>query len=66
MTRGLKRSQTGISEEMIQTYGEAIFEMSHNYQLRRGDPVRELNWEEIEKQRPGTGMSVLNELYQIR
>ncbi|MEE2721126.1 MAG: class I adenylate-forming enzyme family protein [Pseudomonadota bacterium] len=57
MTRGLKRSQTGISEEMIQTYGEAIFEMSHNYQLRRGDPVRELNWEEIEKQRPGTGMS---------
>jgi len=57
MTRGLKRSQTGISEEMIQTYGDAIFEMSHNYQLRRGDPVRELNWEEIERQRPGTGMS---------
>ena len=57
MTRGLKRSQTGISEEMIQTYGDAIFDMSHNIQVRRGDPVRELNWDEIEKQRPGTGMS---------
>ena len=57
MTRGLKRSQIGISEEMIQTYGDAIFDMSHNIQVRRGDPVRELDWEEIEKQRPGTGMS---------
>ena len=57
MTRGLKRRQIGVSEEMIQTYGEAIFGLSHNYQVRRGDPVRELNWEEIEKQRPGTGMS---------
>ena len=57
MTRGLKRSQTGISEEMIQTYGDAIFDMSHNIQIRRGDPVRELNWNEIEKQRPATGMS---------
>lgn len=57
MTRGLKRSQTGVSEEMIQTYGEVIFEMSHNYQVRRGDPVRELNWEEIEKQRVGAGIS---------
>ncbi len=57
MTRGLKRSQIGVTEEMIQTFGEAVFELSHNYQVRRGDPVRELNWEEIEKQRPGTGMS---------
>ena len=31
--------------------------MSHNYQVRRGDPVRELDWKEIENQRPGTGMS---------
>ena len=57
MTRGLKRNQIGISEEMIQTYGDTIFDLSHNLQIRRGDPVRELNWEEIEKQRPGTGMS---------
>ena len=57
MTRGLKRNQVGITEEMIQTYGQTIFELSHNYQVRRGDPVREMNWDEIEKQRPGTGMS---------
>ena len=57
MTRGLKRSQVGISEEMIQTYGDAIFDLSHNLQIRRGDPVRELNWEEIEKQKENAGIS---------
>ena len=57
MTRGLKRSQIGISEEMIQTYGESIFEMSHNIQVRRGDAVRELDWEQIEATRAARGMS---------
>lgn len=57
MTRGLKRSQVGMSEEMIQTYGEAVFDLSHNLQIRRGDPVRELDWAEIEKQKDGAGIS---------
>ena len=57
MTRGLKRSQVGMSEEMIQTYGDTIFDLSHNLQIRRGDPVRELNWEEIEKQKEAAGIS---------
>ncbi|MGB0631503.1 MAG: class I adenylate-forming enzyme family protein [Alphaproteobacteria bacterium] len=57
MTRGLKRNQIGMSEEMIQTYGESIFEMSHNIQVRRGDAVRELNWEQIEATRADRGMS---------
>lgn len=57
MTRGLKRSQIGMSEEMIQTYGESIFEMSHNIQVRRGDAVRELAWEQIETTRADRGMS---------
>ena len=57
MTRGLKRSQIGISEEMIQTYGEFIFEMSHNIQVRRGDAVRELDWEQTEATRAERGMS---------
>ncbi len=57
MTRGLKRSQVGISEEMIQTYGDTIFDLSHNLQIRRGDPVRELNWAEIEKQKEDAGIS---------
>lgn len=57
MTRGLKRSQVGVSEEMIQTYGDVVFDLSHNLQIRRGDPVRELDWEEIEKQKDGAGIS---------
>jgi cyclohexanecarboxylate-CoA ligase/acyl-CoA synthetase len=57
MARGLTRDQIGVSEEMIATYGERIWEMSTNIQVRRGDPVRELDWAEIEAQREGTGMS---------
>jgi cyclohexanecarboxylate-CoA ligase len=57
MTRGLRRDQIGVTEELIQTYGQTVFELSHNYQVRRGDPVRTLDWDEIEKQRPNTGMS---------
>ena len=57
MTRGLKRNQIGISEEMILTYGDAIFDLSHNLQIRRGDPVRTLDWDEIEKQRENAGIS---------
>ncbi|PPR11885.1 MAG: 2-hydroxy-7-methoxy-5-methyl-1-naphthoate--CoA ligase [Alphaproteobacteria bacterium MarineAlpha11_Bin1] len=57
MTRGLKRSQIGMSEEMIQTYGESIFEMSHNIQVRRGDAVRKLDWKQIESTRADRGMS---------
>ena len=57
MTRGLKRNQVGMSEEMIQTYGDVVFDLSHNLQIRRGDPVRELDWEEIEKQKDGAGIS---------
>jgi cyclohexanecarboxylate-CoA ligase len=57
MTRGLKRSQIGISEEMIVTYGDTIFDLSHNLQIRRGDPVRMLDWDEIEKQKEDAGIS---------
>ena len=57
MTRGLKRNQVGMSEEMIQTYGDVVFDLSHNLQIRRGDPVRELDWKEIEKQKDGAGIS---------
>lgn len=57
MTRGLKRNQVGITEEMILTYGDTIFDLSHNLQIRRGDPVRELDWDEIEKQRENAGIS---------
>jgi cyclohexanecarboxylate-CoA ligase/acyl-CoA synthetase len=57
MARGLTRDQIGVSEEMIATYGDRIWDLSTNVQVRRGDPVRELNWAEIEAQREGTGLS---------
>ena len=45
----------GVTQQMIDTYGEIIFKLSLNKQSRRGDAVRELNFEEIEKQRETTG-----------
>jgi cyclohexanecarboxylate-CoA ligase len=57
VARGLTREQLGITEAMIGAYGEAIFRMSHNLQLRRGDPVRELDWKEIERQREAMGLA---------
>lgn len=47
----------GVTAQMIAAYGDLIFELSNNIQRRRGDPVRELDFDEIERQRPGTGMS---------
>ncbi len=57
MARGLTREQLGITEAMIATYGEAIFRMSHNHQVREGDPVRRLDWEAIERQREAMGLA---------
>lgn len=57
MTRGLSRRQIGVTEEMIQAYGERVWELSTNVQIRRGDPVRLLEWDRIEAQRPDTGLS---------
>ena len=57
MARGLTREQLGITEAMIATYGEAIFRMSHNLQVREGDPVRRLDWQEIDRQREAMGLA---------
>ena len=57
MTRGLGRAQFGITQALIETFGDAIFELSHNLQLRRGDPVREKDFAAIEAQRAGLGLS---------
>ena len=47
----------GVTQQMIDTYGEIIFKLSLNKQVRRGDPVRELNFAEVEEQREGTGLT---------
>ena len=38
MTRGLNRVQMGLTEEMVEAYGETIWDLSHNIQVRIGDP----------------------------
>ena len=57
MARGLSRRQIGVTEAMIESYGDLIFGMSHNKQTRRGDPVRELDFAAIEARRDELGMS---------
>lgn len=57
MARGLTREQLGITDEMIATFGETIFQMSNNLQVREGDPIRTLNWAEIKRQREGMGLA---------
>lgn len=57
MPRGLSRQQIGVTEAMVETFGDIIFRMSHNHQERRGDPYRELDWPEIERQRENMGLT---------
>ena len=57
MTRGLNRVQMGLTEEMVEAYGDTIWDLSHNIQVRIGDPVRALDWEQIEAQRDGAGLA---------
>jgi len=57
MARGLTREQIGVTDAMIATFGETVFRMSHNLQLREGDPVRLLDWPEIERQREPMGLA---------
>ena len=57
MARGLNRRQIGITDAMIESYGDLIFQWSHNIQTRRGDPVRELDFAAIEAHRTEMGLS---------
>lgn len=47
----------GVTPQMIEAYGEVVFDLSLNIQRRVGDPVRLLDFEAIERQREGTGLS---------
>ena len=47
----------GVSERMVESYGEVIWDLSLNIQRRRGDAVRKLDFAAIEAQREGTGLS---------
>ena len=57
MARGLSRAQIGVTEEMVSTFGDAVFDLSHNKQVRVGDPIRELDYDELERQRADLGLT---------
>ncbi|MYF86197.1 MAG: hypothetical protein F4178_07035, partial [Rhodospirillaceae bacterium] len=57
MARGLNRRQIGVTEEMMATFGEIVLRMSHNHQIREGDPYREKDWDAIERHREPMGLS---------
>ncbi|MBT7954847.1 MAG: AMP-binding protein [Rhodospirillaceae bacterium] len=47
----------GVSEQMIDTYSELIFDLSLNKQTRRGDPIRNLDHAAWLEQREATGLN---------
>ena len=57
MSRGLSRTQIGVTEAMVESFGETIFGLSHNLQRRRGDPIRLKDFDDIERQRADLGLS---------
>ncbi len=57
MARGLSRDQIGVTDSMVETFGEIIFHLSHNIQKRRGDPIRERDFEAVEAQRAELGLT---------
>lgn len=57
MARGLSRRQIGVTEEMFETFGDIIFRLSHNHQIREGDPYRLKDRDEIERHRELMGLS---------
>ncbi len=57
MARGLTRAQIGVTEAMLRTFGEVVFDLSHNHQTRHGDPVRLQDWAEVERQREDMGLA---------
>ena len=57
MPRGLTFDQIGVTEAMIGTYADAIWSMSNNIQVRRGDPIRKLEFDRVAAERADLGMS---------
>ncbi|MDP6346279.1 MAG: class I adenylate-forming enzyme family protein, partial [Alphaproteobacteria bacterium] len=57
MPRGLTRRQLGVTAETIDSYGQVIFELSHNLQVRHGDPVRELDFTAIAARQADLGLT---------
>jgi cyclohexanecarboxylate-CoA ligase len=52
-----RRERLGVTPAMIAAFGPIIFDLSLNVQDRRGDPVRLLDFAEIERHRAAAGLS---------
>jgi hypothetical protein len=57
MAQGLTREQLGITEAMLVSYADTVFTLSNNVQRRAGDPVRDLDFQALERQRAELGLS---------
>jgi len=57
MTYGLSRSRHGVTDAMVETFGDLVFQLSHNVQTRRGDPVRLKDFTAYEEQRAEFGLA---------
>jgi cyclohexanecarboxylate-CoA ligase len=57
MTAGFSSARYGVTPALIDSYGDVIFELSHNVQTRRGDPVRLKQFDAYERQRAAFGLS---------
>ena len=57
MTGGLKTRQLGITPALVESYGEAVFTLSHNHQIRRGDPIRNKDFEALARNGAELGLS---------
>jgi cyclohexanecarboxylate-CoA ligase len=57
MSEPTRRERLGVTLEMIDAFGPIIFDLSTNVQDRLGDPVRLLQFDEIERQRAATGLT---------
>tara|TARA_B100000315_G_scaffold260597_1_gene323324 strand:+ start:12875 stop:14818 length:1944 start_codon:yes stop_codon:yes gene_type:complete len=47
----------GVTQQMIDTFGEIVFKLSLNKQTRRGDAVRELDFDALDAARDETGLT---------
>jgi cyclohexanecarboxylate-CoA ligase len=52
-----RRERLGVTPEMIEAFGPIIFDLGLNVQDRCGDPVRLLDFAEIERQRAAAGLA---------
>jgi cyclohexanecarboxylate-CoA ligase len=47
----------GVTQDMIASYGDLVFRLSNNIQIRRGDPVRLKQFDIVDRERADLGMS---------